>query len=118
MPLEYLGFAVDYAHPGHAELSGSNGDAARIAKQLVPTVHAHDRRVDAAQHRVDAAELRDLAFVLAPLGDVPGNSIYPDYVACRVAGEASASLDPPYLAVGLHDPVFRFERLACHRALQ
>src|SRR2546430_522837 len=108
------GFAVDDAHPGHAELSGSNGDAARIAKQLVPAVHAHDRRVDPSQNRVDAAELRDLAFVLAPLGDVPGNSIYPDHVARRVAGEASAPLDPPYLAARLYDPVFRFERFAYH----
>src|SRR6267378_2017062 len=106
------GFAVDDARPGHAELSGSHSDAAGIAKQLIPAVHAHDSGVDSAQHRVDTAELYELLFTLAPLGDVPGNSIYPDYIACRVAGEASASLDPPHFAVRLHDPVFRFERLA------
>jgi len=66
---------------------------------------------------VDAAEVGELSFTLAPLGDVPGNSIYTDYIACRVAVEASASLDPPYLAIRLHDPVFRFERVACHRTL-
>jgi len=66
---------------------------------------------------VDAAELCELPFVLTPLGDVPGDSVYPDYIACCVAGEASPSLDPAYLAARLHDPVFRLERLACHRAL-
>src|SRR6267378_2451212 len=109
------GSAVDDTCPGHAELPGSHGDAARISKQLIPAVRADDRRVDSAQHCLDAAELCDLSFVLAPLGDVPGNSIYPDYIACRVAGETSAPLDPPYLAARLYDPVFRFECFVFHR---
>jgi len=66
---------------------------------------------------VDAAELSELAFTLAPLGDVPGNSINPDYIACRVAGEASASLDPAYLAARLHDSVFRIKRVVYRRVL-
>src|SRR5258708_21064097 len=98
------GLAVDDAHPGHAELSRPHGDAAHIAKQFVPAVHADNGQIDSAQHCVDAAELRELAFMLAPLRDVPGNSIYPDYIASRVAGEASASLDPPYLPAQLNDP--------------
>src|SRR6266700_5339233 len=109
------GFAVDHAHPGHAELSGPHGDAARIAEQLIPAAHAHDSRVDSAQHRVDAGELYQLSFTLAPLGDVPGDHVHAEYVARRVAGETSAPLDPPYLAARLHDPVFRFERLAYRR---
>src|SRR6266513_1116690 len=98
--------------------SASHGDAARIAKQLIPGLRAHDGRVDSAQHRVDAAELGQLSFVLAPLGDVPGDSVYPDYIAYCVAGEASPSLDPAYLAARLHDPVFSFECLVDRRVFQ
>src|SRR5258706_493690 len=97
------GLAVEDAHPGHAELPGPYGDAARIAKKLVPAVRAHDSRVDSAQHCVDTTEPHEFSLLLAPLRDVPGNSIYPDHVACRVAGETSAPLDPPYLAARLHD---------------
>src|SRR5207249_6944829 len=60
------GLAVDDAHPGHAELSGSHGDAARIAKKLVPAVRAHDSRVDSAQHCVDTTEPRELSLLFAP----------------------------------------------------
>ena len=80
-------------------------------------MHAQDRRVDSAQHRVDTAELCELSFMLAPLGDVPGNHVHAEDIACRVAGEASASLDPAYLPARLHDPVFGFERLAYRRVL-
>src|SRR4029077_428075 len=72
---------------------------------------------DCAQHRVDAAEPSELSFMLAPLRDVPGNPVYPDYVAGRVAGEASASLDPPYLPAGLYDPVFLIEHVVDRRVL-
>src|SRR5207244_13336502 len=61
------GFAVDDAHPGHTELSRSHGDAAGIAKQLIPAVHANDGQVDSAQHCVDATGLCELSFTLAPL---------------------------------------------------
>ena len=44
---------------GHAEAAFNHRDAARLPEQLVAIAHAHDQRVDAAQHGVDAVEEGD-----------------------------------------------------------
>ena len=48
----------------------STGDAARLAQELSGIADADDRRIDAAQHRVNAAQPRDLLFLQLALGDV------------------------------------------------
>ena len=50
--------AVDHPDPGQLEPPVLHGDAAGFVEQFLSIANAHDRRVDAAQHRGDAAQAR------------------------------------------------------------
>src|SRR5262249_16046542 len=103
---------IDDADPRHIEIAGLDRHPARLVEQAVALARAQHRRVDAAQHGVDAAQVGDLLRLLVAPGDVPRDAVDADDGAARVTDRRAAAVDPAHGAAGNEDAVFAVERAA------
>src|SRR5712691_8660907 len=63
--LDLLHVLIDDANPGEGKLSGVDGDAAPLTKQLIAIAYTDDERIDPAEHGVHSVEALD--FLLGTL---------------------------------------------------
>ncbi|MEA3221080.1 MAG: hypothetical protein OZX49_02199 [Immundisolibacter sp.] len=101
--------AIDDAYPGHAKPAVLDGDAARLPEQLVPVAHAHDQRIDAAEHCVHAVQAADSVIRFLAYGDVRGETCDAYNPAGGIADRKASGLDPPNQSIRAHDPVLEIE---------
>ena len=94
--------------PGDAKAAMLDGDIAGFAIKIVPISHPHDERIDAAQHRVHAAQAPDPLLGLLRGGDVL-HRVEPALAPLRIGRPGNrlhdlAQVDPG--AIGPPDAVF------------
>ena len=86
------------ADPRQPEATVFHGNPARLTQQLILVTDAHDRRINAAQHRVNPAQPRDSFLGTQPLREVNG-------YATRQNRVTSAVLDGKFLNQIMMDAV-------------
>ncbi len=90
--LHPIRFRVHEAEPCQPESPGPDHDPAGFAKQFLALTHAHNGRVDSAQHRVNPVEAGDVPLLL-----LAGEKL-PDLAADHVHGTQQPVLRLPDLA--------------------
>ncbi len=82
------------ADPRHPETALLHGDAARLAQQLAPLPDANDGRVDAAEHRLNAAQAGDTLLLQAVTRDIASHAAVADDVSGRVEQRQRIAVEP------------------------
>src|SRR6185312_12179929 len=91
----------DQADPGHPETALLNGDAAGFAQQFAAFAYAHDGGVDAAEHRLNAAQARNPFLLQPPIRNVPSHAAVTLDGAFGVEQRQRIAVQPANAAVGV-----------------
>src|SRR6185437_13330820 len=91
----------DQADPGHPETALLNGDAAGFAQQFAAFAYAHDGGVDAAEHRLNAAQARNPFLLQPPIRNVPSHAAVTLDGALGVEQRQRIAVQPANAAIGV-----------------
>ena len=93
----FLQRVVDQADPDHPEAALVRGNPAGFAEQLITVTHAHDERIDSAQHGMHAIKMDDAVFSLLAISHVTHHGH--DRPAAVCALRVTPQFDPHILAI-------------------